>query len=606
MSLVGGTLGKIATVLVVGMVVTTVGLGAALSTGTLSTTPPSVESIENEWGEVSADRTEIRTTIAVNNPNKVSIPGVAGVSYEVAMNDVTLANGKSGGVGLSPGRNELTLTTGIDNQQIPSWWASHINNGEETTVSISPKIRAVGISQSVPTQKQTFSTDLLASFNSQSGQPVQVGNRTLLTVESTSASWGHATESETPLNFAGTVRNPNDSPLKFSKIGYTVRMNDVTVAEGTTDEGVEVAARSTETIRINSTLDNGKLDEWWVSHIENDERTRLDVQAFAVVETDEGTQRVPLPFLSKAVVFETDVLGGGQATTRAVSGEAGMGFEPPTVETMESDWGASGEDTKFSTRVVVNNPNGDDSSASEVGLDAAYTVSLNDVTLVEDETNATLGPGRNELTFASDVPRERIQRWWVSHVNNGEQTKLRTDSSVRADLGFATVPVELPEREQTFETDMLAGFETTEQRVEIRGRHVATFGDMQSRWGEATFERTPMLVTGEVQNERSRPLEIVKFGYQVEMNDVVLADNATKVGTTVPGQSTRRIETTGYLDNAKIGDWWVSHLENGERSELSVTYYAVVEYRGQRHRVALDSMSYTDTIETNAFGTSGQ
>lgn len=311
MSLLSGTLGKIVTVFVAGMVLTTVGLGAALSTGVLTTTPPSVESIENEWGAVSADRTEIRTSIAVNNPNKVSIPGVAGVSYEVAMNDVILANGKSGGIGLSPGRNELTLTTAIDNQKISTWWASHINNGEQTTVSISPKIQAAAFSQSIPAQEQTFSTDLLASFNSQSGQPVEVGGRTLLTVEETSASWGQATETETPLNFAGKVHNPNDEPLTFSKIGYTVRMNDVTVAQGTTDERVEIGAKSAETIRIDSALDNGKLDKWWVSHIENDEQTRLDVQAFAVVETEDGTRRVPLPFLSKAVDFETNVLGGG-------------------------------------------------------------------------------------------------------------------------------------------------------------------------------------------------------------------------------------------------------------------------------------------------------
>ena len=605
MSLLGGTLGKVAAVLVAGMVLTTVGLGAALSTGVLTTEPPSVESIHNEWGDVSAERTEIRTTIAVNNPNEISIPGVAGVSYAVAMNDVTVARGESGAVGLSPGRNELTLTTAIDNQKIPAWWASHINNGEETTVSLSPKIRVAALSQSLPAQERTFSTDLLASFDSDSGRPVEIGNRTLLTVEGTSASWGHATESETPLDFAGTVRNPNDAPLEFSKIGYTVTMNDVTVAQGTTDERVEIGARSTETIRINSTLDNDKLDEWWVSHIENGERTRLDVQAFAVVETDRGTQRVPLPFLSKTVVFETDVLGGGQATTRAVSGD-GVDFEPPTVESMQSDWRTSGEGTTFSSRIVVNNPNGENNSLSEVGLDAAYSVSLNDVTLVEDRTNATLRPGRNELTFESDVPRERIQRWWVSHVDNGERTVLRTDSTVRADLGFASVPVELPERERTFETDMLANFESAEQRVAIRGRHVATFADMESHWGDATFERTPMVVNGVVRNVRSASLEIVKFGYEVQMNDVVLADNATNVGTTVPGKSTRRIETAGYLDNAKIDDWWVSHLENSERSQLSVNYYAVVEYRGQRHRVALDSMSYTDTVETNAFGAGGR
>ncbi|WP_135853549.1 LEA type 2 family protein [Halorussus salinus] len=602
MSIVSGTLGKVAAVLAVGLVVSAAGVGAALSTGVVSLQSPTVESIDNEWGEISAERTGIDTTVVVDNPNGVGVPGVVGVSYDVSMNDVRMASGKTGGVSLSPGRNEVTLRTHIDNEKIPAWWASHINNGEETTLSVEPSVKAALLSRALPAQNRTFETDMLSSFEQESGQSVEVNGRTLLAVEETSASWGEATHNETPLRFSGTVRNPNGAPVEFSKIGYEVSMNDVTVADGTTSESVEIAPNSIGTVQIDAALDNRKLDEWWVSHLRNDETTRLNVSVFAVAETDSGTERVPLPFLSQRVVFETDILAGGQATTRTVDSAGEFGFEPPRVGSVERDWSATYSGTEFSTRVVVENPNAADSALGEVGLDATYRVALNDVTLVEDGTQTTLGPGENELEFSGEVSDRTIKRWWISHVENGEETRLTTAGGASADLGFAALPVPLPGENRTFETDMLAGFSETDQPVSVRGRTVARLHDMNSTWGDATMDRTPMDISGDVTNERSRPLTVKSFGYEVRANDVVLADDETRVGTTIPGKATRRIETTGHLDNDRIPAWWVSHLNRGERTDLSVSYYVVVEYAGTEFTVELDSMSYTDTIETNAFG----
>nr|WP_255457579.1 LEA type 2 family protein [Halorussus sp. JP-T4] len=443
---------------------------------------------------------------------------------------------------------------------------------------------------------------MLSSFDSDAAQSVEVGGRTLLTVAGTDASWGTATENRTPLRFAATVRNPNGAPVTFSKLGYEVSMNDVTVAEGTAEGGVEIPANATDTIDVNATLDNRKLDEWWVSHLRNDETTTLDVSVYAVDETGEETRRVPLSFMSKQVVFETDVLGGGKPSTRAVDAGEGFDFAPPTVASVERDWSATDAGTRFSNTVVVDNPNGANSTLSDVALDAEYRVALNDVTLVEDGTEATLAPGRTELEFGGNVGDRTIKRWWVSHVENGERTALTTESRAVADLGFARLPVGLPAENRTFETDMLGGFASGDEAVTVRGRTVARLHDVNATWGDATLARSPMVIAGKVTNERSRPLTVVKFGYEITANDVVLADNESRVGTTIPGGTTQDIETTGYLDNDRIPEWWVSHLERGEQSELDVSYYAVVEYRGQQKRIALDSMSYTDTIETNAFG----
>ena len=604
MSVLGSTAGKVAAVLVTGLVVATAGIGAALATGVVNPQPPTVESIDNEWGEVTDERTGVRTTVVVDNPSGVGIPGVAGVSYDVRMNDVTVASGSSGGLSLSPGRNEVSLDTDIDNARIPAWWASHIDAGERTTLSIRPSVNAGFLSRAIPAQNRTFETDMLSSFESTDNRSVAVGNRTLLTVTGTDASWGDATENRTPLSFSASVHNPNDAPVAFSTLGYRVSMNDVVVAEGTADDGVEVAGDSTGTIRIDSALDNGKLDEWWVSHLRNDENTTLDVEVFALAETDAGTERVPLPSLSQRVAFETDILGGGATDTRAVeTNRAGsVGFEPPTVGSVEREWTATDAGTRFSSRVAVTNPNDADSPLGEIPLDATYRVDANDVRLLETESQASLAPGENELAFAGEVGDETIVEWWTSHVENGERTDLTIDADVRADVGFARLPVALPSDDRTVETDLLGGFSTSSEEVTVRGRTAATLDGMDARWGEPTADRTPMLVGGELRNERSRPLTVESLGYEVRAGGVTLADDEAPVGETIPGGETRTLNATASLDNDRIPDWWGGHLANGGRSELSVSYYAVVEFRGQQFTVELDSMSYERTVETDAFG----
>ncbi len=605
MSLVGGTLGKIGAVLLAGFVVSAAGVGAAVSTGVVSLQPPAVESVENDWGEVTNDRTEIQTQIVVDNPNKVGVPGAASVTYDVTMNDVTMAEGSSGGLSLSPGRNEISLRTDIDNDEIPAWWATHINNGEETTLSVEPSAKVAFVSQGLPSYDRTFETDMLSAFDSESGQSVQAGNQTLLTVERTEASWGTATESETPLRFAGTVRNPNTAPLTFAKIGYEVSMNDVTVAEGTTNGSVEIPANATGTIEINSTLDNRKLDEWWVSHLNRGEQTDLNVSVFAVVERDGQNRRIPLSFLSKRVAFETDILGGGQATTRAVGSPGkgkGLGVTPPRVVSIDRDWTATDSGTEFSTTVVVDNPNSADSRLGNVSLDGTYRVALNGVALIQDSQQTTLTPGRNELTVSRGVSDAAIQRWWMSHVRNGERTKLVTEGRALADLGFAEVPMPLPEQHETFKTDMLSGVRKGSEEISLRGKRVAKLHGVRAEWGDPTMRRTPIAIDGKMTNKRKQDLTVKKLGYRIEANDVVLADDETTVGTTIPGKSTRKIDATAALDNQRIDDWWTSHLTNGEESDLSVSYYAVIEYRGSQFTVELDSMSYDKTIETSAFG----
>ncbi len=83
---------------------------------------PEIKSIMNSWGEITADRSEIKTNIVVNNPNAFPIP-IKGMEYEIFMNDVKMGSGHSVGEASLPAKHERTIAilSELDNNKIPEW-----------------------------------------------------------------------------------------------------------------------------------------------------------------------------------------------------------------------------------------------------------------------------------------------------------------------------------------------------------------------------------------------------------------------------------------------------------------------------------------------------
>lgn len=294
------------------LVVVGVSVGMVVTAGVLY--QPTVEEVNNSWGTVTRETSEIRTEIVIDNPAPLGVNlGSVGVDYTASMNNLTMATGAERGVSIESGTNTIVLSTELDNGRIPDWWVTHINAGEQTTVTISVTVTLDlpldTLSIAVPEQNQEITTDVLAPLNSDEDRAVNAFGRTLLTVERTRADWQTATRDRTPMDLSATVENPNPSPIVFSKIGYTIRMNDITVAEGESDEEVVIPPKSTETIETTAVIDNAKLDDWWVTHLRNGEETTMEVEFYAVVEYGGYSRKVPLEFFTYRETIETDVLG---------------------------------------------------------------------------------------------------------------------------------------------------------------------------------------------------------------------------------------------------------------------------------------------------------
>jgi len=56
-------------------------------------------------------------------------------------------------------------------------------------------------------------------------------------------------------------------------------------------------------------IDSQKIDEWWVSLIENDETTTVSVEISATIEIGGKTETITIDFLGGDSTVTTDILG---------------------------------------------------------------------------------------------------------------------------------------------------------------------------------------------------------------------------------------------------------------------------------------------------------
>lgn len=284
---------------------------------------PRVESVDNEWGTVEQNRSEVETEIVVDNPLLLRVgDSAADVSYTVALNGVTFATEEER-VLLGGDGDVVTTTTWVNNDHISEWWVTHVNNDETTTVSVDPAVEVQYVGLELParslTRNRTFQTDLLEPLDTDETRRFSAFGRTLLVVNETHADWGRATAERTPIDASARVTNSLPVPVPVTEIQYTVRMNGIVVGSGEAAEQTVLQADSTRTLEARALIDNSRLDEWWVTHLRNDQTTTISVAFDAVVEYGGVERRLPLEFISYNRTFETDVFGSKAAENQSGS-----------------------------------------------------------------------------------------------------------------------------------------------------------------------------------------------------------------------------------------------------------------------------------------------
>ncbi|MFC6865059.1 LEA type 2 family protein [Halomicroarcula sp. GCM10025817] len=361
---------------VVGALAVAVLVGGGFAMGVLGA--PSVESVENHFGNVSESATVVHTDLGVSNPNPVGVQlSGATVNYTVGMNGVEMATGSKAGLGLARGNSTLAFTTRMRNDRIPAWWYTHVESGEISDVTVDATVTSSTLGRSVSTtQDRTVETDVVGQFNSTETRPVNATQPLVadpvLYVNETRGTWDRAnlTRQRTPLDLDFTVYNPKLVPYAVTKVGYTVTMNDVTVGTGESERGYVIAPRSTETIEARTAIRNQHLDEWWVTHLRRNQVTDLRIDFYLVLEGGGESFRVDLDAIDYEKTIETDIFGNkAQYPTGTDSSGAGTDDEdqeatptPTATETAtetatptatEDDGGLLGDDSTMATETAT-------------------------------------------------------------------------------------------------------------------------------------------------------------------------------------------------------------------------------------------------------------
>lgn len=277
---------------------------------------PEMVDQHSTWGEVTEDRTEIVTRATVSNPNDDSFDGLLDLRIDRSthIHGVGVASGSRTVENVPSGNTTVGMQSHMAHDTVPEWWAAHLNSGERSTVRTvtngTVDLGLTSLRADLPDRTRTVETDLLRNLNNDTARPVESdGGRRLLTIERTRGSWGRATPDRAPLTIRMTVRNEQPRPTTLTDVTYLTRINDVTLADGTTGETYRIGPNEQATIELRLDLDNSRMEDWWPTHIRNGERSVMHTELSATVESGTVSERVEFDSIGGDTTVKTDLLG---------------------------------------------------------------------------------------------------------------------------------------------------------------------------------------------------------------------------------------------------------------------------------------------------------
>lgn len=336
--MVNFTFKKILAVLLIG----TVGTGATLyATGAVQKPDYGIKD-KGDWGEIEDNTVAVISSMYVYNPNSFGLNlSNVNASYEMKMNDITLAKGNKSGIAIPEDKNKtINLTSRLKTGKVPDWWASHLQNREssnlELPIEIDAKVFSRSFSFSTVAYTDTIQTDIDSQLNkafsnvegnySWSPTGTDIGE-TDIEVWDVQAYWGEVDRETTNLMIDMSIRNPNSYPIPIPQLTGDLTMNNIEIAEWDAND-VEIVNAADDTtiqpgetqeITIKVAMDNDKIDDWFVSHVANDEQTQASTEIKFAFDVAGQKLTFPQDGMECGFSFKTAILVDNQ--------ESGGGFD---------------------------------------------------------------------------------------------------------------------------------------------------------------------------------------------------------------------------------------------------------------------------------------
>ena len=301
------------------------------------------------------------------------------------------------------------------------------------------------------------------------------------------------------------------------------------------------------------------------------------------------------------------IVGGVLMVGAIFGGAYAMGLiGMPSVTGVDNRFaGVDAETTTVETDVGVRTP-----TIFAVGLGGVsvdYAVELSGVRLAEGgKEGVDLSTGYATLGSRTELSNEQIPRWWTAHVRDGETSDLLVHATIHSSTLDRSVSLTPVCREVS--TDLLSAFDSTETRPANASQPLVSVpvlyvNETSAQWGSVTVVVTSIETTFEVHAPKDVPYAATAFGHEITLNGVDVGSGECERAYAIPPKSTRPVRATTAIDDAALDEWWVSHLERNQVTDLRIDFYARIELpTGNEVRVPLDALTYTETVETDVFG----
>lgn len=285
----------------------------------------------------------------------------------------------------------------------------------------------------------------------------------------------------------------------------------------------------------------------------------------------------------------------------AVSGCADQtGLGKPSITRVTQEWGdISPTTTEILTTITIKNPN-------------PVPIPVKDINTKVTMAGIQMGKGKalqtkikpnttSQLKIKTRIKNNKIDDWWVKHLEKGENSNLRVKGNIIFDLKVTTFsyPVQM---ERPIKTDVLGSLkQEKDQRVTLMdtpaGPVTVTIKSIKAAWGDISSDTTEIITQTKIHNDEAFPIPVTKLKMTGTMNGIKMITGETTTSTVLPPHETRTITATFKLDNGEIPRWWVTHLQNGEQTKAVFDVDAVFEVQGNTYEKHLKRKE--EIIKTN-------
>lgn len=98
------------------------------------------------------------------------------------------------------------------------------------------------------------------------------------------------------------------------------------------------------------------------------------------------------------------------------------------------------------------------------------------------------------------------------------------------------------------------------------------------KWGNVNESTTEILVNVDVVNPNPFPIPLKDIVMNIYMNGIKMGEGHA-IKAEIPANSESTLVIAILLDNNKIPEWWVSHIRNGEKTDMDIKGYLVFDLK---------------------------